>query len=340
MNYTVDPSRLDDYWYWTVSQSCGTSAEIFLYGILLVLFGVAGHLLYHRRNPARRILTTATAAMAVLATLQLAIRIRSSISVFQIFRLSIMGEIFGSSERATHAGDLAASLQTVEDFLLVTNNVVTDGLFIHRCFVIWGRNIKVVVVPVIMLLATTVLGYLCAYTNDYSSSVAYVDGQVPFAMSMVTNVVLMLLTAGRIWWIRRDACILVQSQCVRRYNIVIAIILESGAIYCASILLFLISVYLPPSLDPLYAVVRCSVPQIMNIAPTLIIVRVGFGYSVEETVSDNPRPPMPIASSPLASARFPSLVLDICPPSKVGTGSDIPLAHPDAAVTKSSMFPT
>lgn len=86
-----------------------------------MLFGVAGYLLYHRRNPARRTLASATAAMAVLATLQLPIRIRVSISVFEIFRLLITGELFEGSKNAIRAGDLYASLQTVEDFLLVTN---------------------------------------------------------------------------------------------------------------------------------------------------------------------------------------------------------------------------
>ncbi|KAJ7182843.1 hypothetical protein C8R43DRAFT_968240 [Mycena crocata] len=100
-------------------------------------------------------------------------------------------------------------------------------------------------------------------------------------MSVVTNVVLMALTAGRIWWIRRDASVLADCASVRRYNMVIAIILESGAIYCLSVIIYvtIVSILNPGNFSPLIDIFRGVVPQIMNIAPALIIVRVGLGYN-------------------------------------------------------------
>ncbi|KAJ6594773.1 hypothetical protein B0H19DRAFT_1096683 [Mycena capillaripes] len=101
-------------------------------------------------------------------------------------------------------------------------------------------------------------------------------------MVLLTNVVLTVLTAGRIWWMRRDACIVLESAHVRKYDTAIAmIILESGAIYCLAIIIYLTAVSVPVlNNSPASDIVRAALPQIMNIVPTLIIVRTGLRRSV------------------------------------------------------------
>ncbi|KAJ6594743.1 hypothetical protein B0H19DRAFT_1096610 [Mycena capillaripes] len=103
-------------------------------------------------------------------------------------------------------------------------------------------------------------------------------------MVLLTNVVLTVLAAGRIWWMRRDACIVLESAHVRKYNAAIAIILESGAIYCLAIIIYLIAVSVATSNNSLVsAIVGAAMPQIMNIVPTLIIVRTGPRRSGDTT---------------------------------------------------------
>ncbi|KAJ7309292.1 hypothetical protein DFH08DRAFT_899467 [Mycena albidolilacea] len=98
---------------------------------------------------------------------------------------------------------------------------------------------------------------------------------------------LMAVTARRIWWIRRDTVSALKPCITRVYGTVIAMILESGAIYCISIILYLICVVCLDQQDslPAISVFRGAIPQIMNITPILILVRVGSGSSVSDETS-------------------------------------------------------
>ncbi|KAJ7878685.1 hypothetical protein B0H13DRAFT_972109 [Mycena leptocephala] len=171
-----------------------------------------------------------------------------------IARLAIEGAVWPAPP-ALGPTNLYDRLYVAKDFLLVTNNIVTDGLFIYRCFVVWGCNICIVVLPMLMLFATTVLGYLVACEDDFISPYQ-LDPRVPIAITILTNIVLMGLTAGRIWWTRRDARIILESVHVHRYNTAL------------------------PSFIPIFGV---ALTQIMNIAPTLMIVRVGLGRTDQDT---------------------------------------------------------
>ncbi|KAJ7480279.1 hypothetical protein B0H11DRAFT_1916020 [Mycena galericulata] len=130
-------------------------------------------------------------------------------------------------------------------------------------------------------------------------------------MSILTNIILIALTAGRIWWIRRDARVLSESASIRIYNTVITIILESGAIYCFSVLIFVIFV---SSVDNkmMLSVLRAAMPQIVNIAPALIIVRVGLGRAFEDTAdSEHGRTRRAPLSTFNIQSLAPSVIIDI-----------------------------
>ncbi|KAJ7579924.1 hypothetical protein C8J56DRAFT_759289, partial [Mycena floridula] len=101
--------------------------------------------------------------------------------------------------------------------------------------------------------------------------------------------------AGRIWWITEKAQVLLSEQTKKRYNTATAVILESGMIYPMLLLVVVIIVFAfggslgssvfigliyqvvvsicPPSLYNL------SYYHLQDIAPTLIIVRVGLGVT-------------------------------------------------------------
>ncbi|KAJ7464299.1 hypothetical protein B0H11DRAFT_2240695 [Mycena galericulata] len=287
MNYTIDPAEFTDVWDSALQEAYGTCVEVLLYGILLVLLSVAAYLLYHRTGAGRRIFAVATALTAILATVQLAVRLRATEVAFLILRLAVQGETQPQSASAVQSAKI---LFTVSDALLTANNVVTDSLFIYRCFVVWNNNVRVVVLPALLLLATTVLGCVITYKNDTSGRF---DVRTPFILSLVTNLVLTFLMAGRIWWIRRGVTTHLESAYAgsyhaRTYDTVIAIILESGAIYCISGLVYVVvvSVWDPHKNTDSMAFTDQRLgrrpPQIINIAPLLIIVRVGLERTVDK----------------------------------------------------------
>ncbi|KAJ7432405.1 hypothetical protein FB451DRAFT_1573155 [Mycena latifolia] len=275
--YAVYPTKFPDYWDFVISRVCETCVNILLYGVLLILLVVAGYLLLHRRRACAgwRSLAATISAMSVLATLQLGNHIWGMVLAFQILHLALQGDVMPHSPRAIQATNLYVYINMAGDLLLVTNNFVADSLFTYRCFVVWGRDGRVVAVPMFMILTTT--------------------GQT-LATRLLPPHPYKPLT-GRIWWIRRDASVLAASaQWACRYDTVIAIILESGAIYCFSVVLYVIvvSVLNPEKFSPLVNVALGAVPQIMNIAPALIVVRTGLGYNVDNAATEprtRPSPP-------------------------------------------------
>ncbi|KAJ6505512.1 hypothetical protein C8R45DRAFT_972926 [Mycena sanguinolenta] len=105
-----------------------------------------------------------------------------------------------------------------------------------------------------------------------------------YGMGLVANIVLMILTAGRLWWMSRaSAHAHLPTTIKNRYSTTISIILESGAIYCLCAGMLAVSV-MSNSTGTFYLVMEGIAFQAVNIAPTLTVVRVGLGHNVLDSV--------------------------------------------------------
>ncbi|KAK1224583.1 hypothetical protein PQX77_012513 [Marasmius sp. AFHP31] len=99
----------------------------------------------------------------------------------------------------------------------------------------------------------------------------------------VFNALLSLLTAGRIWWISREARQHMGATVQKKYNTIVAVIIESGLLYPTT---QIVSIIIPLTLDPdargVIPVDLTFVAILMSgLAPTLIIVRVADKKSVD-----------------------------------------------------------
>ncbi|KAJ6527523.1 hypothetical protein B0H19DRAFT_1275318 [Mycena capillaripes] len=275
--YALDTDHFEKDWATTLSRVFGAFTSGLLFGITLWLVCTAAYLIYHRAKTGHHWLVAAIFATALLATAQLAIEIELVVLDFRAVRLEVVGEELAASEVIRQT----ATAYLVFNLALVINNMVTDSIFIYRCYVVWGRNIYIVVVPILSLLASSVIGFLSSY--EIEDPHFYIDIRIIFGFMLLTNVLLMALTAGRIWWIRRDLAGALEFSIVRTYDNVIAIILESGGIYCISLIMYLVAVSIlrTDSSSPVVPIFRAVMTQVMNIAPTLIIVRAGLGLGID-----------------------------------------------------------
>ncbi|KAF7292523.1 hypothetical protein MKEN_01476700 [Mycena kentingensis (nom. inval.)] len=267
--------------------------EWFLYGINLVLFFFCIYTL--RRSRARALphrcgLTLAVSSIFLFCTLHWILQL---VSAGKLIAVRLAEAKHGDTH--THLAKNAEwnRINITMGVFYVTSIIVADGIFVFRCYEIWGRRKRVVVVPITTAVASAALGYASVIICGLRSlaQFLFINWIFPLAVvfSMLTNTMLMALTAGRIWWIARGAAMIMGPTVDRQYRTVVAMILESGALYVTPALLYLI----------LYAAERAStqiifatLAQIVGIAPTIIVVRVGLGSSitsprdVEESVMD------------------------------------------------------
>ncbi|KAF8509049.1 hypothetical protein JB92DRAFT_2814410 [Gautieria morchelliformis] len=185
-----------------------------------------------------------------------------------------------------YLADIGQPLNRSKDMIYVTMIVLADTILVWRCFMVWNKNYYVIAVPSIMALATAISGYGAIaryYTpNPYTpTSVQWAEGML--TVSMATNIIVTLLTAGKIWKVAHGLGAMSFGPSQRRYHYVILLIVESGVVMAASKTLEFILFMLAPNdgldgLNALYIVMDCM-PQIMGICPTFIMLAVNRGFT-------------------------------------------------------------
>uniref|UniRef100_A0A0W0EVL3 Uncharacterized protein n=1 Tax=Moniliophthora roreri TaxID=221103 RepID=A0A0W0EVL3_MONRR len=203
--------------------------------------------------------------------------------------------------------------------MMLLANIIADAILIWRCYIIWGRNIRVIIIPTLLCIANNVLGIvvIIRYSKDIGIGISATVLQpyrgdkalriIPafLFMTALTNLLITFLIAARIYVISRRAAKYVGKNVNRMYRTVISIVLESGLIYPLVLIVYAssgltvfsslimlqshpVSLEVQKRMQLLAVLLQSTLNQFVGIAPTLIIVRIGLGISVEsveQTVS-------------------------------------------------------
>ncbi|KAJ7590026.1 hypothetical protein C8J56DRAFT_936699, partial [Mycena floridula] len=156
------------------------------------------------------------------------------------------------------------------------SNAVADAILLHRCYVIWGFNWRVIIPPGFLYLIIIVAGFVDLVHSGKRELVAICLGTM-----FSTNVYATCLAAGRIWWINRKVRSETKRPRQKLFQALPVILLESGFIYPIAMLIGVTSFFFPTrGIATLISIASCY--QLVDIAPTLIIVRVGLGVSTND----------------------------------------------------------
>ncbi|PIL23333.1 hypothetical protein GSI_14644 [Ganoderma sinense ZZ0214-1] len=176
------------------------------------------------------------------------------------------------------------------DILISFCDLLGDLILLYRCWVIWDKNHWVVAFP----LVTATAGFGCimgvahlVLTIDPTSPVppaALVPlGLAGYALPLATNCMATALIAGRLYASAHSAEKRVgalMSGTMRAAQRAVEIIVESGALYLAVQLVFVVLFAMG---HPAQAILAVVAVQIYGIAPTLIVIRVALGMSSDHT---------------------------------------------------------
>ncbi|KAJ8073103.1 hypothetical protein PM082_019971 [Marasmius tenuissimus] len=277
-----------------IIQPTATLSVAFLaYGTYLTLFLTSLFILARKRRNSPKahtqiillfVVTTIADGVYVVQTA------RTMLISFDVFK----NTSYDDYRERMRGGGTGVALQIIFVVSTVMLNVIVDLILISRCYSIWNYS-KRVAIPLIVVSGlvnligiTAVPFYVLSSGSGTWPQVSKWNekGAAPlvitfFFSSLIFNLVLTLLTAGRIWRISREVGPLLGRTVHSKYNTVIAMILESGIIYPLSQLLGLVFVFafrspLRYPFNPLPIVVTAA-----GIAPTLLTVRVALGQSME-----------------------------------------------------------
>ncbi|KAJ7577717.1 hypothetical protein C8J56DRAFT_365902 [Mycena floridula] len=173
-------------------------------------------------------------------------------------------------------------LETTMELIGTFSHLITNAILIQRCYLIWGSRKDIIIVPVFT--------YLCMITLlvlIFKFSTSWNMGRVIMLMiafltaGFISIVIPVLLSAGRIWLIRRA------ETSENWYNTASAVILDSGMLYPAMLVGTGIVRSMIPSRGE--AAIWRITNQLVGIAPTLIILRLGLGVG-----HDTPESPLAV----------------------------------------------
>ncbi|KAJ7451582.1 hypothetical protein FB451DRAFT_1283677 [Mycena latifolia] len=268
-----------------------SATALFLNGICILLAVLALYFLVRRRSAGRHVFVCAIVVLSVFAIAQMIHQVVITGLMLRLYSVAAGDAIATAWHKTQSSIHNLARIKELSDLLLILiNNFAADALLIYRCYVIWDQSRYkgwVFGLPLILLIFTTVFGCVaivqfvcggpCTWTL-YTKRNALV---VALGL-LTTNLLLTGLIAGRIWATRRDIRAVGRTTLLERYDTVIAMLLESGVLYCATILTLLVAQLVggTAAFDaPALAVLCGASAQLLNIMPALIFVRVGLARS-------------------------------------------------------------
>ncbi|THU81698.1 hypothetical protein K435DRAFT_469393 [Dendrothele bispora CBS 962.96] len=178
--------------------------------------------------------------------------------------------------------DTTLSLKLANKIFFILANFIGDGILIYRVYHIWNRSQKVAYVPIFISVVNNIIALVSVGRGDPSADggvnnpLAFSLYELFLALNIVFNLLLTALIAGRVWYIRRQAELILGDPIKQKYNTAIVVCIESGILYPICLVLFL-SLQLNISSVDFFPILV----QVVGIAPTLITVRSSLGVSID-----------------------------------------------------------
>ncbi|KAH7920863.1 hypothetical protein BV22DRAFT_1020440 [Leucogyrophana mollusca] len=291
-------------------------SESFLYGVFTVLFVISIFILLRRKGnngELNKPMLLACLALFVFSTVHVSADLRRLLDAF-----------LRGADPATQLGQVDTTTYEIKSAAYVAQTWVGDGLMLYRLYLVWNGDKRVVIPISIFFLAGIGVGIgtlQAIVTTSSTYTIFQLHNWIAsfFSITLTINFTCTFLIAARILHKHRDIGGLKVSG--RSLMPTVIIIIESGAIYSACLIIMLV-LFLSNSYAQYIAL--DAVTQIIGVVFSLIIVRVGLGIS-----SENRRQ---FPRSALRGSSIPRTPQNLSHPLRPVVVSISTMSHSDAAV--------
>ncbi|KAJ7250686.1 hypothetical protein C8J57DRAFT_678224 [Mycena rebaudengoi] len=249
-----------------VSQVC----EALCYGFFMCIFimSVYTHLKVSRQTTHTKTLFAIACGMFIVATLHFGLTFHRTLRAVEDIQ---------TQQGQTGLGDSHAWYSILRDVLYVTQCILGDSVAIYRCWILWDRNIRIVTLPILILIASSVSGYMACALLLRSTPETIFDSNVGdwftifCALAVGQTAFTTGLMACRLWWVDRRslACNVGRSH----FLSTMLLLVESAALYFALQVIVLATFVTNSNLR---LIVLGAIPPVVGITFTLLAIRVAF----------------------------------------------------------------
>ncbi|KAI8976301.1 hypothetical protein BD414DRAFT_509665 [Trametes punicea] len=241
--------------------------ETLFYGMNFVLYWTCMSMLTWRRRTPRvnKLLVSIGTLMFAFSTAHVSLGFQRLIEGFIVLRDQPGGPGAFFSDVSIPANVVKVGIHTV-------NSIIGDSIVVWRCWLVWGRDWKMCILPILLIIASAICGFAqtvnFAHAQQLHSAFAHSlqiwNGSL-FSLSLATNVVVTMLISLRVWYMLR----MEGGSATFRYWRVLVIIIESGMIYSVALVCEITLYFLGSNA---FYIVYDPIAQLTAITPTLIIV--------------------------------------------------------------------
>ncbi|KAL1941817.1 hypothetical protein VTO73DRAFT_6817 [Trametes versicolor] len=266
------------------AELAGLAAEGGLFGVFVCLFCVCGYDLVQRRTRFKSQLSWPMVLAGVLLIV-LAFA-RFSVDTANVFVAFIQHDT--RAARIGYLQDVTQPLFTTKHSLLVAVLLVGDSFVNYRCWVVWGKNIWVVLFPIALSFTSAAAGSytMWAYSNLPNQTILTEAKWLKafFALSLVANAVATLTLAYRIWSVDRSMKNMAEPS-QSRLSPIVRIVLESGMLNAAYLFAYVMTLNFGS--QGLEIMSEMAVP-LTGIVFSIVILRVGHQRHDDSYYSQKP----------------------------------------------------
>jgi len=249
--------------------------ESVFYGILIPVFVSSVYVILHKRKLLERVnvpMLLAAILMFLLSTAHMGINVYRLLQGYVLDNTTPGGAV-------AFLYSLTEPTQKAKDAIYCTQSLLGDVLNIYRSWLVWNKNIWVVIFPIMLWFPTAVVGYYIPgylfeaskWNDNVFTSNFRIYITIWYTLALVQNLITTSLIAIRLWYYERKA----GPYRTGNFSLspIIHIIVESASIYVAAQLVLLITFV---SSDNAQYVLLEIITPIVGIVFCLIIVLTGL----------------------------------------------------------------
>ncbi|KIK50051.1 hypothetical protein GYMLUDRAFT_253312 [Collybiopsis luxurians FD-317 M1] len=254
--------------------------ECILYGYFSILFAITLYVLFIKRTrhqPLNKPMVVVSIMMFLLATVHVGVDLRRVLDAF-----------LHTNNPIANLSAVNTATYLVKSTAYCIQTLIGDGFVLYRLYLVWNGD-KRIVLPLLVCFVASIgvgIGALQGFAQASPEAPVFITKLQQwivsfFSLTLATNFSCTSLIAARIWWSHQRMTGSTMAVFGRSMIPAAIVVVESGAIYSAC-LIILLSLYLSGSFAQYIAL--DAVTQVIGIVFSLIIVRVGLGWSSETMV--------------------------------------------------------